>query len=103
MKTETLALQPTIIKDLVKESVTEMLAKSVDDRGLPIFGVIEIENEHGEIVLAYKQEKLFNAEDYRRAALYQNRLADNHRILADYYEAELQKLEEKSSSANGAF
>ena len=84
MKTEkqTLDLQPSVMKDLVKDSV--------DERGLPVFGVIEIEDEKGSLVKVYKQEKFFDAEDYRKAALYQAKLASNHKILADYYTAELE-------------
>jgi hypothetical protein len=86
-----LNLQETIIKDLVKENIIELLEKSVDERGLPVFGVIEVENDNGELVLAYKKERQFDAEDYRKAALYQAKLANNHRVLADYYSDELQK------------
>ncbi len=86
-----LNLQETIIKDLVKENIIELLEKSVDERGLPVFGVIEVENDSGELVLAYKKESQFNDEDYRKAALYQSRLASNHRVLADYYNDELKK------------
>ncbi len=88
---QTLALQPSIMKDLAKESVIELLERSVDERGLPIFGIIEIENEDGSVAEVYKQEKLFNAEDYRKAALYQAKLASHHKELADYYSAELEK------------
>jgi hypothetical protein len=88
MKTEN---QILILKDAAKEKIFELLEKSVDDRGLPVFGVIEIENEQGELVKAYKQEKLFDAEDYRKAAEYQAQLANDHRILADYYRAEYEK------------
>ncbi len=93
MKTEkqTLSLQPSIMKSLVKESVIELLETSVDERGLPLFGAIEIENEDGSLTEAYKQEKLFNAEDYRKAAQYQAKLASRHKELADYYFAELEK------------
>ncbi len=87
-----LNLQQSLIKDSVKENILELLKKSVDERGLPVFGVIEIEGANGESVEAYKQEKFFDAEDYRRAALYQSRLANNHRVLADYYSDELHKL-----------
>ena len=92
MKTEkqTLDLQPSVMKDLVKDSVIELLETSVDERGLPVFGVIEIEDKNGNLVKAYKQEKFFDAEDYRKAALYQAKLASNHKILADYYTAELE-------------
>lgn len=76
-----------------EESAIELLETSVDERGLPLFGIIEIENEHGELVKAYKQEKLFIAEDYRKAVAYQAKLAGQHKELADYYNAELKKLE----------
>jgi len=88
MKTEK---QTLIVNDAIKDSVNELLETSVDERGLPVFGVIEIEDESGNLVKAYKQEKFFDAEDYRKAALYQAKLASNHKILADYYTAELEK------------
>ena len=94
---ETLALQQSIVKELVKESVIELFETSVDERGLPLFGVIEIEDENGNLKLAYKQEKLFDAEDYRKAANYQAKLANNHQILADYYTAELEKRQSTKS------
>ena len=93
MKTEkqTLDLQPSVMKDLVKDSVIELLETSVDERGLPVFGVIEIEDKNGNLVKAYKQERFFDAEDYRKAALYQSKLASNHKILASYYTAEFER------------
>ncbi len=96
---QNLTLRQTIMKEAVKETVIDLLENSLDERGLPVYGIIEIENEHGELVRAYKQEKLFNAEDYQRAALYQAKLANNHCLLADYYNAELEKRQSAISEA----
>ena len=65
-----------------------------DERGLPAYAVIEIEDENDVLVKAYKQEKLFTADDYRRAALYQAKLASEHKELADYYSNEFKKRQE---------
>ncbi len=88
MKTEK---QTLIVNDAIKDSVNELLETSVDERGLPVFGVIEIEDKNGNLVKAYKQERFFDAEDYRKAALYQAKLASNHKILASYYTAEFER------------
>lgn len=90
-KKQTLALRQSMMNELVKESVAELLNNQLDERGLPVFGIIETVDENGNLVKAYKRENLFNAEDYREAALYQAKLANNHKILADYYMAELEK------------
>ena len=82
---KSLALQSVIVREAVKESVLEMLENSVDERGLPVYGVIEIEDADGNPVQAYKQESLFTADDYQKAAAYQAKLANDHRELADYY------------------
>lgn len=91
--------------DLVKENVTEIFQTAVDERGLPVFGVIEIE-VNGEPLKLYKKEKLFNAEDYQKAANYQMKLAsnhkelaNNHKELADYYSAECEKRQLAESEA----
>jgi hypothetical protein len=76
--------------DLVKQNVTEIFETAVDERGLPVFGIIEIEVD-GKPLKLYKKESLFNAEDYQKASDYQAKLARNHRTLADYYSAECEK------------
>ncbi len=96
---ETLALQQLVVKELVKEQAIELFETSVDERGLPVFGVIEIEDENGNLKVAYKKEKLFNVEDYRKAANYQAKLASNHKELADYYAAEFEKRQSAKSAA----
>jgi hypothetical protein len=82
--------------DLVKQSVTEIFETCVDERGLPVFGIIEIEVD-GKPLKLYKKEKLFNAEDYQKAANYQMKLASNHKELADYYAAEYEKRQSAKS------
>ena len=79
------------MKNLVKENVIDLIENSVDERGLPLFGIIETENENGELAKAYKQEAMFETEDYRKAAEYQKKLADYHQTLAYYYAAEYKK------------
>lgn len=90
-KKQKIVLEQSIMNDLKQEIVVDLVENSVDERGLPVFGIVEIEGKDGNLVKAYKQEKFFDAEDYRRAALYQAKLASNHKILADYYTAELEK------------
>ena len=85
-------------KTLAKENITEFLKNSLDDRGLPVFGVIEIEGGDGSISEAYKRESSFTTDDYRKAAAYQRKLADHHSILADYYSAEMKKRESQEIS-----
>lgn len=88
-----------LTSDLVKETVTEIFEKAVDERGLPVFGVIEIEDADGNFTKAYKQEKSFTADDYRLAANYQAKLASNHKELADYYSSEFKKRQSAESEA----
>jgi hypothetical protein len=84
--------------DLVKQNVTEIFETAVDERGLPVFGIIEIEVDGNPLKL-YKKETLFNAEDYRKATDYQAKLASNHKELANYYAAEYEKRQSAKSEA----
>jgi hypothetical protein len=84
-------LKQAMKRALIKEKSLELLENSKDERGLPVFGVIEIEDENGNPVKTFKPEELFETEDYRKAAAYQARLADNHKLLAAYYYAEFEK------------
>jgi hypothetical protein len=79
------------MNETIHKIVTETLETSVDERGLPVFGVIEVKDASGNFVKAYKRESLFDAEDFEKAAAYQLKLADHHRTLADYYKAEAKR------------
>ena len=63
------------------ETFTNEMPK--DDRGLPVFAVVERSGEK-----LYKADGDLSANDCRQAAEYHKRLAEHHAILADYYTLE---------------
>ena len=73
------------------KEVVELFTKTLDERGLPLFGVIEGLDENGNMTELYKLESGFTAEDYQKAAEYQRKLAAYHTRLADYYSAGFEK------------
>lgn len=75
-----------------QEIAMDLVKNSLDERGLPVFGVIKVKDESGNTVEAYKQEKMFDREDYLKAAEYQRELASRHKELALYYASRAEEL-----------
>lgn len=69
-----------------KKSHVRKLIKSLKDKeGWPVWASVETTNESGETVRVYKQETLFDIEDYRKVVNYHAGVAQHHVAMARGY------------------
>src|SRR5512137_1067427 len=74
------------VTDVAKKSTIRRLIRDVrDEDGWPSIGSIETTNEAGETVRVYKQEALFDIEDYRKVVAYHSERSRHHRNMAIGY------------------
>jgi hypothetical protein len=74
------------VVDVAKKSTIRRLIRDVKDEfGWPSIASIETINEAGETVRVYKQEALFDVEDYRQVIYYHGDRSRHHRNMAVGY------------------
>lgn len=79
---------PRLEKSAVMNAKKAHLRKALkikDEEGMPLFASIVTEDENGKKVRRYKQEALFDVEDYRQVAQYHMQAADHHTTMSKNY------------------
>ncbi|KKL21525.1 hypothetical protein LCGC14_2444600 [marine sediment metagenome] len=74
------------VTDKAKKAQLRRLIKGVkDESNWPVWASVETTNEEGETVRVYKQELLFDPEDYRKVVSYHSDRASHHGRMARGY------------------
>ena len=74
------------VEDKAKKSEIRRLIRSIKDgESWPIWASVETITESGETVRQYKQELLFDVEDYRKVVKYHGDRSTHHRTMAVGY------------------
>lgn len=74
-----------------KNAVRRMVKQLKDASGEPVWASVETTNDDGKTVRVYKQETLFNVEDYRQVIGYHSDRSDYHRAMATGYATRCKK------------
>jgi len=78
--------------DSAKKTAVRRLIKTLKDRdGWPIWANVETTNEEGKTERLYKQELLFDPNDYRQVFEYHNERSTYHRKMAQGYASRCKK------------
>lgn len=62
-----------------KDHIRRKIKTLKDDNGVSVYASVEVQTESGEKERRYKQEVLFDVEDYRQVAAYHGERANYHR------------------------
>ena len=68
-----------------KKSHIRKMVKVRDEAGWPLVASVTTANEDGELVQKYKQESLFDREDYRQVVAFHGERSNHHRKMAVGY------------------
>lgn len=74
-----------------KKDHLRRLIKTLKEDGWPLWASVETKDEAGETCRIYKQELLFDIEDYRQVASYHNDRSRYHRRMAAGYKTRCKK------------
>lgn len=70
-----------------KKAYVRRATKTIkDENGWPVFASVVTEDAEGEEHRVYKQEQMFNADDYYHVSNYHMELAEHHLIMATGYQ-----------------
>lgn len=75
----------TVLINAKKSFVRRQIKQLKDDENWPLWASVETQNEDGETVRIYKQETLFDVEDYRQVVAYHADRREYHGMLAEGY------------------
>ena len=68
-----------------KAAVRKLIKQLKDDDNFPLFASVETTNAEGRTVRVYKQESLFDTDDYRKVVKYHSQRSSYHRKMAGGY------------------
>lgn len=65
--------------------VRRLMRRVKDDTGFPVWASIKTKDDEGNTVQRYKQETLFNVDDYRQVVGFHSQQSEHHREMAKTY------------------
>jgi hypothetical protein len=79
------------VSNAKKAQIRKVISKLKDKDGFPLFPSITIVDDEGKRKRVYKQELLFDVEDYKTVVNYHAKLSNHHRDMAEGYAKRCEK------------
>ena len=77
--------QASVAVQAKKAKIRHLIKKAKDGEGFPVWASVEATNEDGKTVRLYKQEALFDVNDYRQVTEYHADRSHYHKAMARSY------------------